>query len=152
IHAHTPILNALPALRVSRRFGLPMVYEVRTLWEDAAVDGGKYSAHSWKYKLVKSLETWVCRKAASVVAISKGLREDLIQRGIAPQKISVVPNGVDVNLFRAPTRDASKLARWNLAGKKIVGYVGSFFPFEGLDLVVDAVARLAKRRSDIGLL
>ena len=40
LHAHSPVLNVLPALRVARRLGLPVVYEVRAFWEDAAVDHG----------------------------------------------------------------------------------------------------------------
>jgi PEP-CTERM/exosortase A-associated glycosyltransferase len=152
IHAHTPILNAIPALRVSRKLGIPFVYEIRTLWEDAAVDTGKYGPRSWKYKAVRWLETWICRQASCVTVISQGLREDFIKRGIPAEQIRVIPNGVDVRMFRPPPSDASKLSRWNFAGKKIVGYVGSFFPFEGLDLLVDAIARLSPRRPDIGLL
>lgn len=152
VHAHTPILNAIPALRVSRKLGIPFVYEIRTLWEDAAVDTGKYGARSWKYKAVSGLETWLCRQAACVTVISQGLREDFIKRGIPAEKIRIIPNGVDVRMFRPPLSDASKLSRWNLAGKKIIGYVGSFFPFEGLDILINAMACVSARRPDIGLL
>src|SRR5690349_1076328 len=40
LHAHSPVLNVLPALRVGRRLGIPVVYEIRAFWEDAAVDHG----------------------------------------------------------------------------------------------------------------
>jgi len=40
LHAHSPVLNVLPALHVARRAGIPLVYEVRAFWEDAAVDHG----------------------------------------------------------------------------------------------------------------
>ena len=45
LHAHSPVLNALPALRVGRRLGIPVVYEIRAFWEDAAVDHG--TSHEW---------------------------------------------------------------------------------------------------------
>lgn len=128
-----------------------MIYELRALWEDAAVDHGTYAQNSYKYKVVRSLETWVCRKAAHVTVICEGLRSDLIERGIPSDKITVIPNGVDIESFYSQKPDLSRLENWNLKGKKIVGFIGSFFRYEGLDLLVDAFARLSKTRSDIGL-
>ncbi len=52
LHAHSPILNALPALWVGHKLGIPVVYEIRAFWEDAAVDHGSYGQNSWKYWLV----------------------------------------------------------------------------------------------------
>ncbi len=152
LHAHSPILNAIPALWISRRLGIPMVYEMRALWEDAAVDHGTYGQHSWKYKTVKSLETWICHKAAQVTTISNGLRTDLIERGIASEKITVIPNGVDLDNFRPCGPGHGGLENWNLKGKKIIGFIGSFFRYEGLDLLIEALAHLSKTRSDVGLL
>lgn len=152
LHAHSPILNAIPALWVSRKSGIPMMYEMRALWEDAAVDHGTYAQHSWRYRLSKSLETWVCRKAAHVTVISDGLRTDLINRGTPSDRITVIPNGVDLENFRPCKPDVSHLERWNLGGKKIIGFIGSFFRYEGLDLLVEALAHLSKTRSDIGLM
>src|SRR5690606_3100393 len=56
LHAHSPVLNALPALRVGRRLGLPVVYEVRAFWEDAAVDHGTTREGSLRYRLTRHLE------------------------------------------------------------------------------------------------
>ena len=152
LHAHSPILNGIPALWISWRLGIPLVYEVRALWEDAAVDHGTYGPYSWRYKLVKALETWVCRKAEQVTVISDGLRDDLIERGVPPDKLTVVPNGVDVDLFCPRTPDRSRFTNWNLQGKTVIGFIGSFFRYEGLDLLVAAMARLTNTRSDVVLL
>ena len=86
LHAHSPILNAVPALWVSRRLGIPMVYEMRALWEDAAVDHRTYGEKSWKYKLVRGVETWICRRADHVAVLCDGLQNDLVQRGIPTGK------------------------------------------------------------------
>src|SRR5262249_53922353 len=94
IHAHSPILNALPALRVGRRTGRPVVYEMRSLWEEAAVDHGSYARGSWKYRLIRALETRVCRAAGHVVVISEGLKADLSARGVSTERMTVVPNRV----------------------------------------------------------
>ncbi len=51
IHAHSPVLNALPAIRVGRKLGIPVVYEVRAFWEDAAVDHGSTKEGSLRYRL-----------------------------------------------------------------------------------------------------
>src|ERR1044071_105408 len=152
LHAHSPILNAIPALWVSRRARIPMIYEMRALWEDAAVDHGTYKRRSWQYRLVKWLETWVCRKAAHVTVISDGLRSDLLDRGIPADKITIIPNGVDLGKFSARKSDLVRLDRWNFKNKMVIGFIGSFFRYEGLDLLIEAFARLVRTRSDIGLL
>ncbi len=69
IHAHSPVLNAMPALWAGRKLGIPVVYEIRAFWEDAAVDHGTYAEGSWKYNLTKSIETRVCKRADQVAVL-----------------------------------------------------------------------------------
>jgi PEP-CTERM/exosortase A-associated glycosyltransferase len=152
LHAHSPILNAVPALWVSRRLGIPVVYEMRALWEDAAVDHGTYGERSWKYKLVKSVETWICRRADHVAVLCDGLRNELIERGIASAKLTVIPNGVDTQAFGIARLDRSLLSQWNLCNRKVIGFIGSFFRYEGLDLLVKAIACVTRSRPDVALL
>ncbi|WP_053382114.1 TIGR04063 family PEP-CTERM/XrtA system glycosyltransferase [Nitrospira moscoviensis] len=152
LHPHSPVLNAIPALLMGRRWGIPVIYEMRSSWEDAAVDRGSYAATSWKYKVSRSLETWVCSKADRVVVICEGLKRDLVGRGIPQERIVVVPNGVDVERFQPRPGDADVWKRLGLQGKKVVSFMGSFFRWEGLDLLIDAVAKLARVRSDVALL
>jgi PEP-CTERM/exosortase A-associated glycosyltransferase len=150
LHVHSPILNAIPAFWVGRKLGLPVVYEMRALWEDAAVEHRTYRRNSWKYKLVRFLETWVCRRADQVAVICQGLKTDLIRRGIPPTKLTVVFNGVDVTAFDAAEPDREFAKTWNLKKKKIIAFFGSFYRYEGLDLLIDAVSLLS--RSDTILL
>jgi PEP-CTERM/exosortase A-associated glycosyltransferase len=152
LHAHSPILNAIPTLWVSRKLGIPMVYEMRALWEDAAVDHGTYGEGSWKYRLVRAIEAWVCHRADHIAVLCNGLRKDLVERGIRAEKLTIIPNGVDVEAFRIGQPDRSLVSRWNLSGKKVVGFIGSFFRYEGLDLLIDAFAHLVRSRSDVSLL
>ena len=90
LHAHSPVLTALAALPVARRHGLPLVYEIRAFWEDAAVGNGTGREGSARYRLTRLLETHAARKADAVAVICEGLRDDLIRRGIEPDKIVVV--------------------------------------------------------------
>jgi PEP-CTERM/exosortase A-associated glycosyltransferase len=152
LHIHSPVFNALAALRVERQMGIPMVYEIRAFWEDATVDQGTYRQDSWEYKLRQSLETWVCKKATHVAVLCQGLKGDLIKRGIPPAKLTIVANGVNVEKLTVCAPDAEYLKTWKLDGKRIIGFIGSFFRYEGLNLLVEAVAQLTISRSDIVLL
>ena len=111
IHAHSPALCGQAALRVARRHGIPLVYEIRAFWEDAAVGNGTGKAGSLRYRLTRQLENFVVRNADAVVTICEGLRGDLIERGTAPERITVVPNGVDLALLGTPAEPEDALAR-----------------------------------------
>lgn len=152
LHPHSPTLNAIPAILVGRLAKIPVVYEMRSSWEDAAADRGTYGADSWKYRLGKWLETWVCKKADAVVVICEGLKKELIKRGIPDVKITVVPNGVDIDLFTGSNFQMNGHSSSANATRKMIGFMGSFFRWEGLDLLVEAMARLAGMRSDVALL
>jgi PEP-CTERM/exosortase A-associated glycosyltransferase len=152
LHAHSPVLNAIAALRAGRRHGLPVVYEIRAFWEDAAVDHGTYAAGSWKYRLVRALETDACRRADGVAVICRGLEEDLVARGIDRSKFAVIYNGVDPDETRIAGPDTEYREAWKVAGKRVVGFIGSFYRYEGLDLLIEAVARLRREREDVVLL
>ncbi|MEW6326657.1 MAG: TIGR04063 family PEP-CTERM/XrtA system glycosyltransferase [Thermodesulfobacteriota bacterium] len=145
LHAHSPVLNAIPALRVGRKLGIPVVYEIRAFWEDAAVDHGTYSQDSWKYKLVKFMETWVCRKADQISVLCRGLKEDLIKRGIPAEKLSVIYNGINPGDFKRCEPDTEYQKAWKLEGKTVIGFIGSFYRYEGLDLLVQAFSHLTPR-------
>jgi PEP-CTERM/exosortase A-associated glycosyltransferase len=152
LHAHSPVLNVLPALWVGRKRGIPVVYEIRAFWEDAAVDHQTYSEGSWKYKLVRRMETWACGRARQVAVICNGLRDDLVSRGVPEDKIKVVFNGINPDDFRSSQADLETAKSLNLTGKMVLGFVGSFYRYEGLDLLIKAMRKLSDTRSDVVLL
>ncbi len=153
LHAHSPVLNAYPALAVGRRLGIPVVYEIRAFWEDAAVDHGTQAEGGLRYRLTKALETRAVRQADQVVTICEGLRRDLVSRGISPDKIGVVPNAVDAEAFVLGGRaDPELRARLGLTGKRVLGFIGSFYAYEGLDLLLEALPRMLAADPDIRVL
>ena len=152
IHAHSPILNGIPAIRAARKLNIPVVYEIRAFWEDAAVDHGTYQENSWKYNLTKFLETQVCKRVDHVCILCNGLKNDLIQRGLPSNKITPVFNGINPDELNPTAPDKEFLRDWKLEGKKIIGFVGSFYRYEGLDLLVKAFAKVAAKKSDTMLL
>lgn len=153
IHAHSPALNGLPALKTARYLGLPMVYEIRAFWEDAGVDLGTYSSEdSFKYKSVHRFETYLCHRADAVTTICEGLRKDLQGRQVDPAKITVIPNGVEADRFLPLPRDEELMASLKLEPGKVIGFIGSFYDYEGLDLLLNAFALVLKKRKDLKLL
>jgi PEP-CTERM/exosortase A-associated glycosyltransferase len=143
LHAHSPVLNGFPALWAGRRLGVPVVYEVRAFWEDAAVDHGTHGEGSARYRVIRALETFVMRRADAVGVISRGLAVEVQRRGISAHKIFQSPNGVDTAIFHPVARAPELTTRWNLAGQTVIGFIGSFYRYEGLDVLVKAWARIA---------
>ena len=153
IHAHSPVLNALPALKIGRQFGIPVVYEIRAFWEDAAVDHGTTTQGSLRYRATRSLETRAIQRADHVFTICEGLRADIVARGIAASKVTVIPNAVDLASFKlASPPEPALLARLGLTGATVIGFVGSFYAYEGLDLLLSALPQLLQVRPDIKVL
>jgi glycogen synthase len=153
LHAHSPVLNAIPAIRVGRRLGIPVVYEIRAFWEDAAVDHGTTAEGSLRYRATRALETWALKRVDHAFTICQGLQTDIVARGIAADRVTVIPNAVDIAGFQL-SGDADPVLRsqLGLTGCTTVGFVGSFYAYEGLDLLLDAFPALLKRRPDLRLL
>ena len=153
LHAHSPALNGRAALQAARRHDLPVVYEVRAFWEDAAVDHGTTREGSLRYRLTRAMETGVVRAVDQVTCICEGLRKDLVARGLPPAKVRVVGNAVDVERFtyRAP-RDEALAAQLGLGAGPVLGFIGSFYAYEGLDLLVDALPAIAEELPGVRVL
>ncbi len=153
IHAHSPVLNALPSLWVRLAEHLPVVYEMRASWEDAAVDHGTTQQGSLRYWLSRRLETFALRRADQITTICEGLRSDIAVRGIAADRITVIPNAVDVASFRfGVSANAALQQRLGLVGATVLGFAGSFYGYEGLHLLVEAVRLMRPRHPSLRLL
>ena len=153
LHAHSPVLNAMPALRVGKRLGIPVVYEVRAFWEDAAVDHGTTAEGSLRYRLTRRLETRAFKQASHVFTICEGLRSDIVARGIPESKVTVIPNAVDIDSFSVGgVPDMGLKNRLGLSDCKVVGFIGSFYAYEGLDLLLAALPLIAVLEPKVRLL
>lgn len=154
IHAHSPALNGGGAYRAAQSLGIPLVYEIRAFWEDAAVGNRTGTEGSTKYKLTRSLETQVVKRADAVFTICNGLRDDLIERGISPGKIGVMPNGVDLTLFGEPLPRDNDLAKTLGLDPQapVIGYIGSFYDYEGVDDLIAAMPMLRREHPGARLL
>jgi len=153
LHAHSPALCGKAALIAGRRLGIPVVYEIRAFWEDAAVSNGTGTAGNLKYRLTRALESHVVAGADHVVTICQGLKDDLVARGTDPARITLSPNGVDLALFgEAAAPDPALAAQLGLGTGPVVGFIGSFYDYEGLDDLIAAMPALCARLPDARLL
>ena len=153
LHAHSPALNGLAALRVASWFSLPVVYECRAFWEDAAVDHGTSRENGLRYRATRALETYVFRRSQGVTTICEGLRRDIITRGIPAEKVEVIPNAVDIQRFQAADEPDPQLrTELGLNGKRVLGFIGSFYAYEGLPLLIESLPLMLRKNPDIVLL
>ncbi len=153
LHAHSPSLNGMAAVMAGREFDIPVVYEIRAFWEDAAVDHGTSREGGLRYRLTRAMETHVVNRADAVTTICEGLRRDLITRGVPERKITVIPNAVDIEHFRMDgEKDESLSESLGLQGKTVLGFIGSFYAYEGLPLLVESLPAILAEAPDTRLL
>lgn len=153
IHAHSPALNAVAALWVGRKFRIPVAYEIRAFWEDAAVDHGTTTEGSMRYRLSRLLETYAVKRANHVFTICRGLKDELESRGIPDSKITVIPNAVDIEKFFSHSAPDLELKHeLGLDDATVIGFIGSFYAYEGLDLLLDAVPAILAQMPEVKVL
>lgn len=153
LHAHSPALGGMAALRAGRKLGLPVVYEIRAFWEDAAVGNGTGQEGSLKYRMTRALENRVIAGADAMFTICHGLRDDLISRGFDGGRIGIAPNGVDLSLFgEPPLRDCALAQQLGFGEESVIGFIGSFYDYEGLDDLIAALPLLREQAPGTRLL
>lgn len=156
IHAHSPYRSGLPAVAAARALGLPVVYEVRGLWEESAVASGRFERGDARYRHWRRRETETMRGADAVVTIGEALRDEVVSRGVDRSRVFVAPNGVDPSRFQPPRDDAAldpaaRRVAARLAGT-VLGYVGSIRALEGVDELVRGAAAARAAGHDVSLL
>ena len=120
---------------------VPFVFEVADLWPASIVAVGAVK-RALPLMFLEKLELYLYRRAATVVALTAAIKDNLVTRGIAAEKIAVVRNGVDLTRYGPRPRDEALAQAWGLGGKFVVGYVGTHGMAHGLGNVLDAAERL----------
>ncbi len=152
IHAHSPFTCGIIANIVGRRKKIPSVYEMRGLWEDSHTSRHGITESSLRYRGVHFLEDIALKGADLCCVICDSLKEELLTRGIQEEKIVIVPNGVDVRTFVPGPPNSELQSRLGLQDKIVMGYIGSFFHYEGLELLVQAMIGLSAEFPELRLL
>ena len=152
IQAASNHVNGAIGLVAARSLGLPFVYEVRGLWHMSRVARQPHFYHHSEYDAMDAAEVSICKQADIVFAITHAVRHYLISKGVDSDKILVLPNGVDTKRFQPIPEDEMLKSDLGLGNGPIVGYVGSFVKYEGLDILIDAFHKLSLKYDDARLL
>lgn len=154
LHAASNHVNAQAALALRDRYGLPFVYEVRGFIEESWLSrqSSPEAGTSDRYRLARELETYCMRQADAVVTLGGGMKAEIIGRGLTAGLVTVVPNAVD-DAFLAPLPDPAyaRRALGATSDDVVVGILSTFFPHEGIDYLVRAIAELRRRGSRVRL-
>jgi PEP-CTERM/exosortase A-associated glycosyltransferase len=145
LHAASDYRNAVVALEAGRLTGLPVVYEVRGFWEETRLGRqGRGAEERECYRWHRDRELDCMLAADHVVTLAEVMKEQLVQRGVPAEQVTVVPNGVDPAVFRPVEPSPELRTRLGIAeGEVVLGYISSFTPYEGIQYLIEGVQRLA---------
>ena len=143
LHAASNYLNGLAAIHAGRRMGIPTIFEVRGYWHITQASLDEDHAATEDFRLAERMEIDAARGADRVITISQALKQHLADRAIDPGKIFVVPNGADTDVLKPMARDVGLADQLGISNDAfVIGYVGSLVEYEGLDVLIKAVAKL----------
>lgn len=143
VHAASNYVTALPALIAARRLGVPFIYEVRGFWEITRSSRDEQFEHTAKYRFMQLFEALTARHADHVITITSAMQEELMARGVPEERIAIAYNSVDPQRFIPHPRNQALAQQLGIPdGIPIIGYVGSFVDYEGLDDLVIACTGL----------
>lgn len=136
------LLGAFPTVALARLRRRRVIVLVADLWVDSIVEVGVLG-DGVALSLLRRLERWMLRSADSVTAVTEGVSDALVAKGVDPQRLSWLPNGADTHLFRPGPPDPAVQARMGLeSGEKLFLYAGTHGYVHGLDVVLDAAEQL----------
>lgn len=140
----TPLTVGLLGYIISRLRGVPFVFEVTDIWPEAAVACGVVKNKIF-IRLAHWLEMFCYKKAAHIIGLSRGICNNIIAKGMARGKVSLITNGVDFSLFNLFDDDSKRLAirmKFGFADRFVVMYLGAHGAYNALDTIIDAAVRL----------
>lgn len=147
----TPLTIALPAVFAKRRFRCPMVFEVRDLWPELPIAVGALRNPVARVA-ARRLEHWAYDHADHIVALSPGMKEGVVRAGYRPDRISVIPNGCDLELFSSGDAGSFLERHPYLKGGPIVTYAGTLGPINHVRYLVDIAAAMLERTPSVRFL
>lgn len=152
VHAASDMENGWPAIMAGKDLGLPTVYEYRGMWHYTRASHLPWFANGEEYAARHALELETGHNADAVFAISEALRDDLVEQGLDKNKITILPNAVDIKRFVPLQPDEALKAELGLEGYKVVGFIGSVTSYEGIAYLIDAVLELNAQGERVALM
>lgn len=144
--------NALPALKATRALGVPFFYEIRGFWEVTRASREPEWVQSPEYRQAVERKTWIARQAERVFTLNGLMRDELVRRGVPAERIELVPNGIGRLPVLKPAESNLKQKLGIAEDERVIGYIGSFNPYEGLDVLLEACTELVQKGEKLKLL
>jgi glycosyltransferase involved in cell wall biosynthesis len=138
--------------RAARRLGIPSIYEVRGLEYLGRVSQRPSFEGTERYRYLLQQEVEAVSRVDRALVITQAIFDEMVRHGVAPEHMRVLPNGVHVDRFSPLDRDRALETKLGLQDKVVIGYIGSLIHYEGIDLLLEAAARLKTRRQDFHVL
>jgi glycosyltransferase involved in cell wall biosynthesis len=141
-----PPFVGLTALMLKYLKGIPFVFEVRDLWPEVIAAVGASSPNSLSYKIIDKIVAAAYKKSDCIVALTESFKDSIVNaRGINENKVRVIENAVDTELFKPNRADINAFKELGLEDKFIVSYVGTIGLTHGVDVVIDAAEKLKSK-------
>ncbi|WP_429041711.1 glycosyltransferase [Aeromonas veronii] len=148
VHAFSNYENALPALLAAKVANKPFIYEVRGFWHLTGLSTNINYKNSINYRYTKRYEKLCYKHADFIVTLSHQMKGYIVEQGVAPSKIAIVPNAVNTNLFNP----RNHLPYVRSADKPFtIGFIGTLTQYEGISLLIESVKILRKLRLIVNL-
>ncbi len=140
-----PLSNGVIADLLARMHRIPFVYNVQDIWPDVAVRAGVLTGERTIQRL-RAMERHVYRRAARIAVVAEGFRNNLLEKGIPPEKISVIPNFIDTEFITPQPKANGFAAKHDLSDKFVVLFAGNMGFSQGLETVLEAAKLLQDQR------
>ncbi|EED31982.1 Methyltransferase domain family protein [gamma proteobacterium NOR5-3] len=145
--------TALPAILAAKQLRIPTIYEVRGLWEITRISRDPEFEDTASFRHLVDMETATSDLADEVLTLTRGMKSELVSRGIPASKIHLAPNACDLGEFELRPRNTNLARELNIPEDVVcIGYVGSWVQYEGLDDLAEACGLLAKKGIEFRLL
>lgn len=148
-----PLLVGLVGYWISQIKKVPFVFEVRDLWPESMEGTGMGEKKSYFYKFLEKIAIFLYRKSTKIVVVTDGFKEELVsKRGISSEKIEIVKNGVDPDVFKPFPNTEQVKSKLGFGGKFVVSYIGTIGLSHDIDVVIKLARLLRIKLSDLVLL
>jgi len=142
---HPPLTVGVAAWLIARLHRIPFIYDVQDIWPESVVLSGMVR-NKFIIRMLSRLERFVYRRADHIFVVTRGARENLLEKGVNPEKISVMPHWIDETQFAHvdPLITQSVRQAYGWDHKFVVLFAGNIGMVQGLDVVVRAAALLPR--------
>ena len=144
---HTPLTIGLAGMKLARHFGVPFVFEVRDVWPEGLVNCGALRNPLviwWLSRMARRLYA----ASQHIIALSPGMKAGIVATGVAPNKVTVITNGSDLDLFNPNVDGTPARKRLGLGDRFAATYFGAMGKANGLEYVVEAARVLRDRGNE----